>query len=105
MVIDYIQILILVISSISFVNCFIVFLTWNIVKSETNYSDEKISILIPPMFLNSWLCLSKESLYQYKYSFRGKYNDVKNQISVKWNDPRINFKWPLKNLILSKRDK
>ncbi len=65
----------------------------------------KISILIPPMFLNSWLCLSKESLYQYKYSFRGKYNDVKNQISVKWNDPRINFKWPLKNPILSKRDK
>ena len=32
-------------------------------------------------------------------SFRGKYNDVKNQISVKWNDPRINFKWPLKRAV------
>ena len=65
----------------------------------------KISILIPPMFLNSWLCTTKESIYQYKYSFSGKYSDVKNQISVKWNDPRINFKWPLKNPILSKRDR
>ncbi len=61
MVIDYIQILILVISSISFVNCFIVFLTWNIVKSETNYSDEKISILIPARNEESKIikCISK----------------------------------------------
>lgn len=65
----------------------------------------RISVLIPPNFLNSWLCISKECLYQYKYSFRGKYNDVKDQISIKWNDPKINFKWPIKKPILSKRDK
>ena len=64
----------------------------------------KTSILIPPMFLNAWLCLSKDCIYQYKYSFKGKYNDVKNQISIKWNDPRIKFKWPIKKPILSKRD-
>ena len=63
------------------------------------------SLLIPPMFLNSWLCLSKEALYAYKWSFKGKYIDAKNQISVKWNDPIINYKWPVKKTILSKRDK
>ena len=73
----------------------------SIKMSEKN----RISVLIPPNFLNSWLCISKECLYQYKYSFRGKYNDVKDQISIKWNDPKINFKWPIKKPILSKRDK
>ena len=65
----------------------------------------KNSILIPPMFLNSWLCLSKEAIYAYKWSFKGKYIDSKDQISVKWNDKKINFNWPIKKPILSKRDK
>jgi dTDP-4-dehydrorhamnose 3,5-epimerase-like enzyme len=57
------------------------------------------------MFLNSWLCLSKNCLYQYKYSFKGKYSDIHEQISIKWNDERIKFNWPIKKPILSKRDK
>ena len=65
----------------------------------------KISLLIHPMFLNSWLCLSKNCLYQYKYSFKGKYSDIHEQISIKWNDERIKFNWPIKKPILSKRDK
>ncbi|MBM32415.1 MAG: hypothetical protein CL764_06125, partial [Chloroflexi bacterium] len=61
MIIDYIQILILVISSISFVNCFLVFWTWNIVKSENNDTNEKISILIPARNEESKIikCISK----------------------------------------------
>ena len=83
-------------------------------KSSKNYlkftsfvlsDDNKISELIPPMFLNSWLCLSKDCIYSYDYSFKGNYNDVKNQISVKWNDTDINFNWPIKNPILSFRDR
>ena len=65
----------------------------------------KLSILIPPNFLNSWLCLSKDCIYSYDYSFIGNYNDVKNQISIKWNDAKINFKWPIKKPILSFRDR
>ena len=57
------------------------------------------------MFLYSWLCLSKEALLAYKWSFKGKYVDAKDQITVKWNDPKINYKWPIKKPILSKRDK
>ncbi len=65
----------------------------------------KISILIPPMFLNSWLCLSKDCIYSYEYSFKGDYNDASNQISIKWDDKRINYNWPIKKPILSIRDK
>ena len=57
------------------------------------------------MFLNSWLCLSKDCIYSYDYSFKGNYNDVNNQISIKWNDKRINYNWPTKKPILSFRDK
>ena len=83
-------------------------------KSSKNYlkysslilnDKNKISILIPPMFLNSWLCLSKDCIYSYDYSFKGNYNDVKNQISVKWNDAKIDFNWPVKKPILSFRDR
>ena len=73
----------------------------SIIMSDKN----KKSVIIPPMFLNSWLCLSQDCIYSYKYSFNGKYSDVDDQISVKWNDPKINFKWPNKKPILSKRDK
>ena len=65
----------------------------------------KMSVLIPPKFLNSWLCLSKEALCAYKWAFTGNYIDAEDQISVKWNDPKINFKWPIKKPILSQRDK
>ena len=71
-----------------------------------NLSDKnKLCLLIPPNFLNSWLCLSKEAIYSYKWAFKGKYIDSKNQISVKWNDKRINFNWPIKRPTLSERDK
>ena len=35
----------------------------------------KTAVLLPPMFLNSWLSLSKDALYAYKWSFKGKYID------------------------------
>ena len=83
-------------------------------KSSKNYlkyssfilnDKNKKSILIPPNFLNSWLCLTKDCIYSYDYYFKGNYNDVKNQISIKWNDAKINFKWPVKKPILSYRDR
>ncbi len=64
----------------------------------------KKSILVPPYHLNAHLCLSKSCLFHYKLSYKNKYNDVKNQFSISWKDPRIKFKWPIKKPILSKRD-
>ena len=77
-------------------------------KSFEIILDHKINtqILIPPNFANGHLCLSKFCVFHYKLSYKGKYNDVKSQKVLKWNDNRINIRWPIKkNLILSERDK
>ncbi len=62
-------------------------------------------ILIPPHYANGHLCLSKICIMHYKWSYKGKYIDANNQKSFKWNDPKFKIKWPIKNPILSKRDK
>jgi dTDP-4-dehydrorhamnose 3,5-epimerase len=91
------------------------FVVVNYNKSSNNYlkyksiilSHKKNSqILIPPNFLNGFLCLSKNCVIHYKLSYKGQYCDAKNQYSVNWNDNRIAIKWPrTRNLILSERDK
>ena len=65
----------------------------------------RLQILIPPNFLTGHLVLSKESVLHYKFSYKGTYPDVKQQISMKWNDFRVKIPWPIKNPILSVRDK
>ena len=76
-------------------------------KNKQIYLSHKknIQILIPPKFINSTLCLSKNAVLHYKLSYKGKYNDVGKQFSVKWNDPRLKISWPKVKFILSKRDK
>ena len=66
----------------------------------------RLQILIPPNYLNGFLCMTTDCVFHYKLAYKGKYNDVKNQISLKWYDKNLNIQWPQKkNLILSKRDK
>lgn len=62
------------------------------------------SVLVPPMFANGHLVLSSEATFFYKWSYPGGYPDVKDQFSIKWNDPKINIHWPIVNPILSYRD-
>lgn len=64
-----------------------------------------LQILVPPYYGNGYLCLSKECLFHYKLSYKGKYIDQRKQFSIKWNDPKIKIKWPIKRPILSNRDK
>ena len=78
------------------------YLKW---KSWILSPENGIQILIPPYYANGHLCLSNKCLFHYKLSYTGKYNDVKNQFSLKWNDPKIGIKWPIKKPILSRRDK
>ena len=61
-------------------------------------------ILIPPYYANAHLCISKECVFHYKWFYKGKYIEAKKQFSYRWNDPKINIKWPTKKPILSKRD-
>lgn len=63
------------------------------------------TILIPPGFATGVLTLSEISILNYKYAFEGEYPDVEDQFSFKWNDSNFDIKWPLKDVILSERDK
>jgi dTDP-4-dehydrorhamnose 3,5-epimerase len=75
-------------------------------KTHILESSKNIQILVPPYYGNAMLCLSKECIIHYKLSYPGKYNDIKNQYSIKWNDPRLKIKWPkMKKKLLSVRDK
>jgi dTDP-4-dehydrorhamnose 3,5-epimerase len=78
------------------------YLKWDsIVLSETNRKQ----VLVPPMFANGHLVLSSQATFFYKWSYPGDYPDVKDQFTLKWNNPKINIHWPIDNPILSNRDK
>jgi len=79
------------------------YLSWTdfIIDSNTN---GKISVLVPPGFLNGHLVLSDEAVFFYKWSYEGDYPDVSDQKSVYWSDPKIGIKWLVDNPILSERD-
>tara|TARA_B100001964_G_C14057947_1_gene520057 strand:+ start:291 stop:791 length:501 start_codon:yes stop_codon:yes gene_type:complete len=69
--------------------------------SFTISDRNRLQILIPPKFGNGHLVLSDITIFHYKQSTN--YNRL-NQFTIKWNDPNYDFKWPIKNPILSKRD-
>ena len=56
--------------------------------------------------LLGWCVLSDEAVFLYKFSYIGKYNDYDNQITVRYDDPSLKLKWPIKkeDMIISKRD-
>ena len=72
---------------------------------KLNHKDNR-QILVPPNFANGHLCLSKDCVFHYKLFYKGAYSDVKSQKNIKWNDKRLDIKWP-KNItfITSGRDK
>ena len=58
-------------------------------------------ILVPPLYGNAHLVMSVEAIFHYKQST---YYDPSKQFTFKWNEPRFNIWWPIKNPILSARD-
>ena len=80
-------------------------------KNFCKYKSFKLShknnqqILVPPNYLNGFLCLSENCVLHYKLSYKGSYYDYDKQISKKWNDKSFNIKWPKRRYILSQRDK
>ncbi len=67
------------------------------VLSEHNHTQ----VLIPPKYGNGHLVLSDEAIFQYKQSA---YYNPSAQFSFRYDDPRFNIWWPVKNPILSRRD-
>ena len=68
------------------------------VLSDKNH----LQILVPPKHGLANLVLSDEAIFQYKQST---YYNPKAQFSYKWNDTKFKVRWPIKNPILSRRDK
>jgi len=65
-------------------------------------SDRKRQqVLVPPKYGNGHLVLSDTAVFHYKQST---YYDPAAQFSYRWDDPRFNIRWPVKDPILSRRD-
>ena len=62
----------------------------------------RMQVLVPANYGNAHLILSKTAIFHYKQST---YYNPKGQFTYLWNDPSLKIKWPIKNPILSKRDK
>ena len=60
------------------------------------------SIYIPPGFAHGFQALNKENYIIYSCT---KYRDSKSEVSINCNDKHLRIKWPLKNKIISKKDK
>ena len=71
---------------------------FSIFLSEKN----SISVYIPPGFAHGICGLEKENYMIYSCT---NYRHQKSEIGIKFNDKDLNIKWPIKNPILSKKDR
>lgn len=62
----------------------------------------RLQVLVPPKHGVAHLILTDIAIFHYKQST---YYNLKGQFTYKWNDPRFKIRWPIKNPILSQRDK
>ena len=71
---------------------------FKIILSENNCK----SIYIPPGFAHGFLSLKKENILVYGCT---NYRNKRSEKGIIWNDPGLKIKWPIKNPILSEKDK
>ena len=70
----------------------------SVILSENNST----SIFIPPGFAHGFCALSKENYIIYSCT---KYRDKRSEIGIKYNDKDLEINWPIKNPIISNKDK
>lgn len=63
--------------------------------------ENKIQFYVPPGFAHGFCVLSESADFQYKCT---DYYDPSDESGLRWNDPRINIQWPIKNPLLSVKD-
>jgi len=70
---------------------------------KTILSDKNAkSIFIPAGFAHGFLALKKENIIYYTST---NYRSIKHEVGLLWNDKDLKIKWPIKNPIISKKDK
>lgn len=62
-------------------------------------------VLIPPGFVNGYYVRSRNAVFHYKLAYTGDYIDAGEQVTIRWNDPDLDIKWPCTEPILQERDK
>ena len=71
---------------------------YKIILSDANAK----SIFIPAGFAHGFLALKKENIIYYTCT---NYRSAKHEIGILWNDKDLKIKWPIKNPVISKKDK
>ena len=70
---------------------------------EVHLSDKINKIMyIPEGFAHGYVVLSKTAIFQYKCT---EIYHAEDEYGLLWNDKDLNIKWPVKNPILSQKDK
>lgn len=70
----------------------------SVILSEKNSK----SIFIPPGFAHGFCALSKENYIVYSCT---KYRNKRYEIGIKYNDKDLKINWPIKNPIISNKDR
>jgi dTDP-4-dehydrorhamnose 3,5-epimerase len=70
-------------------------------QGVTLSGENKRQFYVPPGFAHGFLVLSETAMFQYKCTER--YSPEDEQ-AIRWNDPDLAIKWPVKDPILSERD-
>lgn len=65
---------------------------------------QQISVLVPPGVGNAFYVNSTSAVYHYKLAYLESYNDINEQFTIPWDDPRFDIEWPSIKPILSERD-
>lgn len=73
------------------------------IETFTFSKDEKYALFIPSGFANSICVIGDEDL-NYIYLV-DKYYDGSDTSAITWDDPDLKIDWPVKNPIISERDK
>ena len=76
--------------------------TFRTYETFTLSDRNKHQLMIPPGCGNAHLVMSDECVFSYKLD---QYYDRDSQFTIKWNDPMYDIPWPVKNPILSERDR
>lgn len=64
--------------------------------------ENKCQLLIPRGFGHAFLTLTENVEFMYKTD---QYYDAQSDRGILWNDPEINIDWPIKDPILSEKDR
>lgn len=70
-------------------------------ESFTLSDTNRLQVLVPPKFGNGHLVLSDLAIFHYKQTTS--YNRA-SQFTIRWDDPKFDFWWPVSTPILSRRD-